>query len=150
MPNINYPRRAPRYWNFEHSNAMASHRGRNSAYDKFAQIFFWHNIAADINEHVKSCEECQKQDDLKLKLKSTWSRYQYHPVWWNRLEWISVTFQKSMGILMSFSWLTSFQNGWNRNRLRTNQLRLSLDFCTSWCVSMGTLKSKSATKLGHL
>ena len=50
---------------------MASHRGRNSAYDKFAQIFFWHNIAADINEHVKSCEECQKQDDLKLKLKST-------------------------------------------------------------------------------
>ena len=27
--------------------------------------FFGHNIAADINESVKSCEQCQKQRDLK-------------------------------------------------------------------------------------
>ena len=27
--------------------------------------FFWHNIAADIKEYVKSCEKCQKQGDLK-------------------------------------------------------------------------------------
>ena len=49
----------------EHSKAMASHRGKNTTYDKIAQIFFWHNIAADINEYVKSCEQCQKQGDLK-------------------------------------------------------------------------------------
>ena len=40
----------------EHSKAMASHRGENNTYDKIAQIFFWHNITADINEYVKNCE----------------------------------------------------------------------------------------------
>ena len=44
----------------EHSKAMASHRGKSSAYDKIPQRFFWSNIAADINEYVKSCEQCQK------------------------------------------------------------------------------------------
>ena len=42
----------------EHSKAMTSHRGKNSAYDKIAQRFFWQNIAADINEYVKSCAQC--------------------------------------------------------------------------------------------
>ena len=40
----------------ELSKAMASHRGENNVYDKIAQIFFWHNITADINEYVKNCE----------------------------------------------------------------------------------------------
>ena len=43
----------------EHSKAMTSHRGKNSTYDKIAQRFFWQNIAADINEYVKSCAQCQ-------------------------------------------------------------------------------------------
>ena len=50
----------------EHSKAMASHRGKNTTYDKIAQRFFWHNIAADISEYVRSCEKCQKQCDLKF------------------------------------------------------------------------------------
>ena len=57
----------------EHSKAMGSHRGKNTTYDKIAQRYFWHNIAADINEYVKSCEQCQKQGDLKspkVELKS--------------------------------------------------------------------------------
>ena len=57
----------------EHSKAIASQRGKNSTYDKIAQRFFRHNIAADINEYVKSCEQWQKQSDLKspkVELKS--------------------------------------------------------------------------------
>ena len=26
---------------------------------------FWYDVAADINEYDESCEQCQKQDDLK-------------------------------------------------------------------------------------
>ena len=33
-------------------------------YEKIAQIFFWHNIAADIDEYVKNYEQCQKQGDM--------------------------------------------------------------------------------------
>ena len=44
---------------------MTSYRGKNTTHDRIVQIFFWHNIAADINEYVKSCEQCQKQGDLK-------------------------------------------------------------------------------------
>ena len=42
-------------------------------YYKIAQRLFWHNIAADINEYVQSCEQWQKQSDLmssKVELKS--------------------------------------------------------------------------------
>ena len=45
----------------KHSTPIASHRGKNTMYDKIAQRFFWHNIAADINEYVKSCEQCQNK-----------------------------------------------------------------------------------------
>ena len=57
----------------KHSKAMGSHRGKNTTYDKIAQRYFWHNIAADINEYVKSCKQCQKQGDLRspmVELKS--------------------------------------------------------------------------------
>ena len=51
--------------NSEHSNVIASHRRKITTYDKIAQRFLWHNIAADINEYVKSCKQCLKQGDLK-------------------------------------------------------------------------------------
>ena len=57
----------------EHSNAMTSQRGKNTMYDKIAQRLFWHNIAADINEYIKSFKKCKKQVDLKspkVELKS--------------------------------------------------------------------------------
>ena len=44
----------------KHSKAMALHRGKNTTYDKIAHRFFWHNIAADVNEYDISCEQCQK------------------------------------------------------------------------------------------
>ena len=44
---------------------MASHRGKNPTCDEIAQRFFWHNIAGYFSEYIKSCEQCQKQGDLK-------------------------------------------------------------------------------------
>ena len=49
----------------EQSKAMDSPRAKSTTYDKIAQRYFWHNIAVDINEYVKSCEQYQKQGDLK-------------------------------------------------------------------------------------
>ena len=46
--------------NSEHSKAMASHRDKNSTYEKIAQRFFWYNISNDISDFVKKCEQCQK------------------------------------------------------------------------------------------
>ena len=51
--------------NSEYSKAMASHRGKNSSYERIAQRFFWYNISNDISDFVKKCEQCQKQGDLK-------------------------------------------------------------------------------------
>ena len=50
--------------NSEHSKAIASHRAKNSTYEKIAQRFFWYNISNDISDFVKKCEQCQKQGDL--------------------------------------------------------------------------------------
>ena len=49
----------------EHSKAMASHKGKNSTYEKVAQRFFWNYIANDVNDFIRSCDQCQKQGDLK-------------------------------------------------------------------------------------
>ena len=46
---------------------------KNTMYDKIAQRLFWHYIAADINEYIKSFKKCKKQVDLKspkVELKS--------------------------------------------------------------------------------
>ena len=51
--------------NPEHFKAMASHRSKNSTYQKIAQSFFWFKISNDISDFVKKCEQCQKQGDLK-------------------------------------------------------------------------------------
>ena len=51
--------------NSDHSKAMASHRGKNSTYEKIAQRFCWYNISNNISDFVKKCEQCQKQGDLK-------------------------------------------------------------------------------------
>ena len=51
--------------NSEHSKATASHRDKNSMYEKIAQIFFWYNISNDISDFFKKCGHCQKQGDLK-------------------------------------------------------------------------------------
>ena len=51
--------------NSKHSQAMASHRGKNSTYEKIAQRFFWYNMSNDICDFVKKCEQCQKQGNLK-------------------------------------------------------------------------------------
>ena len=50
--------------NSERSKAMASHRGKNSMYEKIAQRYFWYNISS-ISDFVRKCEQCQKQSDLK-------------------------------------------------------------------------------------
>ena len=52
--------------NSDHSKGMASHRGKNSTYEKVAQKFFWYNTSNDISDFVKKCEHCQKQGDLKF------------------------------------------------------------------------------------
>ena len=43
-------------------------------------------------------------------------------MWWNRLEWTSVTLQRSMGIVTSSSWWIIFQNG------ETDQGQISSDY----------------------
>ena len=51
--------------NSEHFKAMASHRSKNSTYEKIAQRYFSYNVSNDISDFVKKCEQCQKQSDLK-------------------------------------------------------------------------------------
>ena len=53
-----------------HSNAMASHKGRDSTYSKISERFFWYSIYNDVESYIKACEICQKQGDLKLKTNS--------------------------------------------------------------------------------
>ena len=45
---------------------MASHRGRDSIYQKCAERCFWHNILGDVGEYVKRCELCQKHGKMQI------------------------------------------------------------------------------------
>ena len=49
---------------------MASHHGRSCAYDNVAVRLFWYSIYKDVADFIKSCERCQKQGDLTLKVKN--------------------------------------------------------------------------------
>ena len=47
------------------AKAMASHRGRDSTYQKCSERFFWHNMLGDISEFAKRCELCQKHGKME-------------------------------------------------------------------------------------
>ena len=49
----------------EHAKALSAHRGKNSTYEKIAARFFWYKISADVVDYIRTCEQCQKQGDLK-------------------------------------------------------------------------------------
>ena len=50
-----------------HSKATASHKGRDVTLSTITERFFWYAIRKDIDAHIRSCEKCQKQGELKLK-----------------------------------------------------------------------------------
>ena len=47
------------------AKAMASHRGRDTTYQKVSERFFWYSIFADVSEYVRKCEECQRHGKLQ-------------------------------------------------------------------------------------
>ena len=42
------------------AKAMASHRGRDTTYQKVSDRFYWHNMVKMVDEYVKACGECQR------------------------------------------------------------------------------------------
>ena len=54
-----------------YSKAMASHKDRDSTYLKNSEPLFWYSNYKEVAEsYIKSCENCPKQVDLKLKTNS--------------------------------------------------------------------------------
>ena len=49
----------------EHAKALSSHRGKNSTYEKISARFFWCNISADVADYIRTCEQYEKQGNLK-------------------------------------------------------------------------------------
>ena len=49
----------------EHAKALSFHRGKNSTYEKISARFFWYNISVDVADYIRTCEQCQKQGNLK-------------------------------------------------------------------------------------
>ena len=45
--------------------ALSAHRGKNTTYEKISARFSWYNISADVADYIRTCKQCQKQDDLK-------------------------------------------------------------------------------------
>ncbi len=44
-----------------HDDVLAGHLGRNRAYDKVQQRYFWQSLAHDLERYVKSCKKCQSR-----------------------------------------------------------------------------------------
>ena len=42
------------------AKAMASHRGRESTYQKLTERFYWRNMVDDVTSFIKTCDECQR------------------------------------------------------------------------------------------
>ena len=50
------------------AQAMVSHRGRDSTYQKCVQRFFWHGMLNDVAEFVKRCYQCQQHGKIAKKI----------------------------------------------------------------------------------
>ena len=47
---------------------MASHRGRESTYEKISGRFCWHNMINDVREFFVKCDECQRHKAVPKKI----------------------------------------------------------------------------------
>ena len=50
------------------AKAMASHRGRESTYQKLSERFYWRNMVDDVASFIKTCDECQRHGKASQKL----------------------------------------------------------------------------------
>ena len=50
--------------NSSKAKVMASHRGRDSTYQKCSERFFWHDMLNDVADFVSRCRECQKHGKI--------------------------------------------------------------------------------------
>ena len=50
------------------AQAMVSHRGRDSTYQKCVQRVFWHGMLNDVAEFVKRCHQCQQHGKIAKKI----------------------------------------------------------------------------------
>ena len=44
---------------------MRSHFGRTATTDKVSVIFYWYIIVKNVAEYIRSCDECQKQREIR-------------------------------------------------------------------------------------
>ena len=51
-----------------HAKAMASHRGRETTYNKLMERFYWHNMVQMVVDFIKTCEECQRHGKVTAKI----------------------------------------------------------------------------------
>ena len=49
---------------------MASHRGRDTTYQKISERFFWHNIFDDVYSFVKHCELNKMEKSISPELQT--------------------------------------------------------------------------------
>ena len=50
------------------SKAMASHRGRESTYEKMSGRFYWHHMINDVREFIAKCDKCQRHKAMPKQI----------------------------------------------------------------------------------
>lgn len=52
-----------------HDSVIAEHRGTFKTYKRVRENYYWPGMHEQINEHVKTCEACQRQKLVRVKTK---------------------------------------------------------------------------------
>ena len=50
-----------------HEHPLGGHLGRDAMYNKIINKFYWKNMKNDIQEYVRTCEQCQKRGNIGSK-----------------------------------------------------------------------------------
>ena len=134
------------------TNAMASHFGRSSTYEKAITCCFWYRVLNDVATFLKQCEGCQKQNNLQTKVKNELHSV---PVSQNMMIKIGAdlfSLPEANGFLSSLFALTTLSNEPKLNQSRKGCLYNTSIFvfiCCHGCCKNPDKRSKSwIPKLG--
>ena len=129
-----------------HSKSLTSHKGRNSTYSKISECSFWYSIYKVVASYIKSCENCQKQGDLKLK---TNSKLHNIPVPSNVMKQVAVDlcWQTEVDEYRYLIVCIGYFSKWSEAKPITDKAAPTIaSFCMKWCADQVALQSRSRTR----
>ena len=94
-----------------HEHPLAGHQGVNRTLDQVAQVYWWPQMKQDVQEHIRTCDRCQKRNPKKDEIPRQASKtpdYPFQHIGIDVMGPLPRTMTGKRYIVLAIDWLTKW------------------------------------------